>query len=67
MMYPCSVSLQALPVPGIGFCQSIFVDRDVVVRPNRGLWPLTAGRALISSEGAPQEATDAAAVGHQLQ
>jgi hypothetical protein len=53
MMYPCSPSLQSLPVPGIGFCQTICLDRDAIARPHRRLWPLTPGRRPGSTEQTP--------------
>jgi len=67
MMYPCSPSLQSLPVPGIGFCQSISVDRCAVDQPHRRAWPFIRW-ALISAETdrTPREAADVAAAGYQL-
>jgi hypothetical protein len=58
---PCSTSLQSLPVPGIGFCQTILVDQDAVVRSHARLWPFTPGRAAIFDR-TPREAADVAAV-----
>jgi len=58
MLYPCSPSLQSLPVPGIGFCQSIFVDRGAVDQPRLGP---------ISTDRTSRDAIDVAAVGHRLQ
>jgi hypothetical protein len=53
MMYPGSPGLQTLPVPGVGFCQSIFVDQRAAHRGNRGLWSFIANP--FSVEQAPQE------------
>jgi hypothetical protein len=66
MMYPCSPSLQSLPVPGVGFCQSIFVDRSAVDQPHRLAWPFVRGWALISGDGTPRKVSDVAAAAYQL-
>jgi hypothetical protein len=66
MRYPCSPSLQTLPVPGIGFCQSIFVDQDAVDRAHR-LWSIAPGLGSVSAERTSQEAADLAAAGYRLQ
>jgi hypothetical protein len=66
MLNPCSPSLQSLPVPGIGFCQTIFVDQDAVVRPHRRFWPLIPGWVSTSTDRMPQGAADLAAVAYQL-
>jgi len=55
MLYPCSPSLQTLPVPGIGFCQSIFVDRSAADRLHWRAWPL-----IQSAAGSSQVSTDRA-------
>ena len=68
MMYPCSPSLQTLPVPGVGFCQGIFVDWSAVDQPHRRAWPFVRGWALVSAETArtPREPADVAATACQL-
>jgi hypothetical protein len=68
MMYPCSPSLQSLPVPGVGFCQSIFVDRCAVDQPHRRAWPFVRGWAQVSAETdrTPREAANMAAAAYQL-
>jgi hypothetical protein len=66
MLYPCSPSLQSLPVPSIGFCQTIFVDQDAVVRPHRRFWPLIPGWVPISTDRTPQGGADLAAVAYRL-
>jgi len=55
MLYPCSPSLYSLPVPGIGFCQSILFDRGTLDQQRRG--PISSNRTL-------QEAVDVAAINH---
>jgi hypothetical protein len=65
MMYPRSPSLQPLPVPGVGFCQSIFVDQDAAHRTDRGLWSFIASP--FSIERSSPEPADPPAKGHRLQ
>jgi len=68
MVYPRSPSLQTLPVPGIGFCQSIFVDWCAVDEPHRRAWPFVRGWTLILAETdrPPPEVADVAAAARQL-
>jgi len=61
---PCSPTLQSLPVPGIGFCQTILADQGAVVRSHGRLWPFTP--APISTDRTPREAADVAAIAYQL-
>ena len=62
MLYPCSPSLQSLPVPGIGFCQRILVDQYAFDRAHRRVW----GWCPAATDRASQEAADVAAAGQRL-
>jgi len=62
IMYLASPSLQIVPVPGIGFCNSIFVDRGAADRPRRVGRTLGPREAVLterlSAEAADPAATD---------
>ena len=64
-MYPYSPSLQSLPVPGIGFCQSVSVGQSAVDQSHGQAWPFIRGWALISADRTSQVA-DVAAAARQL-
>ena len=67
MLYPCSPSLQTLPVPGIGFCQSILVDQYAPDRSRFRVWSLRS-EGVVASTGQPsQTAADPPATGYRLQ
>jgi len=57
-MHPCSPSLQSLPVPGIGFCQSILVDQYAPDRARFRAWCLTQEGVPASAGPATQTADD---------
>jgi hypothetical protein len=65
MVYPRSPSLQTLPVPGVGFCQTIFVDQDVLDRAHFRNWSLTPGG--LASTGWTQEPAEPPATAYRLQ
>jgi hypothetical protein len=67
MTYPFSPGVQSLPVPGIGFCQSIFVDRDAVDRLHHPVWPFSQAWDPISTDRKSREAAGVAAVGYRVQ
>jgi hypothetical protein len=66
MLYPCSPSLQTLPVPGIGFCQSVSVGQGAVDQPHDRPWPFIRGWALISADRKPRDVGDVATAAYQL-
>jgi len=65
-MYPYSPSLQSLPVPGIGFCQSVSVGQSAVDQPHGQATPFIRGWALISADRTSREVADVAAAARQL-
>jgi len=65
-MYPYSPSLQSLPVPGIGFCQSVSVGQSAVDQSHGQAWPFIRGWALISADRTSREVADMAAAARQL-
>jgi hypothetical protein len=66
MLYPCSPSLQSLPVPGIGFCQTITIDQHALDRLRRPVWPFTQGCKLTWTDRTSQDAVEQDAIGHQV-
>jgi hypothetical protein len=67
MLYPCSPNLQSLPMPGIGFCQNIFIDQYALDRVCCQVRPLTPERVPASAGRATQTPTDPPAIGYRLQ
>jgi len=66
MMYLASPSLQTMPVPGIGFCSSIFVDRGEADRGRRTFWSSAPERGAASTDRMLLEAADVAAAASRL-
>ena len=65
-MYPYSPSSQSLPVPGIGFCQSVSIGQSAVDQSHGQAWPFIRGWALISADRTSREVADMAAAARQL-
>ena len=65
-MYPYSPSIQSLPVPGIGFCQTVSIGQSAVDQSHGQACPFIRGWALISADRTSREVADVAAEARQV-